>query len=153
LLPFFAGERSPYWRADLRAAVTGLNLSTRPMDILQAALESVSLRFREIFTLMRSSLGQPQMVIASGGALLASPAWTQMMADAVGADVLTCLEHEATGRGAALLAAERLGAIPSVTGIPMKSGSQHQAVADHTAIYERMLDAQRKLYTKLFVEP
>ncbi len=46
LLPFFSGERSPYWRADLRAAIIGMNLATRAIDILQASLESVSLRFR-----------------------------------------------------------------------------------------------------------
>ena len=152
LLPFFAGERSPYWRADLRAAITGLNLATTPMDILQAALESVSLRFREIFSLMAASLGAPVKVIASGGALLASSAWTQMMADALGVDVLPCLEREATGRGAALLASERLGAIPSVTGVPFQGGSPHVPVAEHTAIYAQLLDDQRKLFTRLFVE-
>lgn len=153
LLPFFAGERSPYWRADLRAAVTGLSLSTKPMDILQAALESVALRFREIFTLMTGSLGQPEKVIASGGALLASAAWSQMMADALGLDIVPCLEHEATGRGAALLAAERSGWIPTVTNVPAETGPPRRAVAEHTAPYQSMLDGQRKLYKKLFLEP
>src|SRR5208337_2833680 len=106
MLPFFAGERSPYWRAELRAAIIGMNLSTRAIDILQAALESVSLRFREIFTLMTGSLGEPSHVIASGGGLLRSRGWSQMMADAIGVPVLPCLENEASGRGAALLAAE-----------------------------------------------
>ena len=114
VLPFFAGERSPYWRADLRAAIAGIDLATKPMDILQAGLESVSLRFRQIFLTMKESLGAPSRVIASGGALLASAAWTQMMADALGAPIIPCLEHEATSRGAALLALERLGAIPNV---------------------------------------
>jgi gluconokinase len=153
LLPFFAGERSPYWRADLRAAMTGLSLSTKPMDILQAALESVSLRFREIFKLMTESLGQPEKVIASGGALLASGAWSQMMADALGLDIVPCLEREATGRGAALLAAERSGLIAGLTNVPVNLGPVRKTQPEHTAQYEAMLDNQRKLYKKLFLDP
>lgn len=152
LLPFFAGERSPYWRADLRAVVIGLNLATKPIEILQAALESVSLRFREIFGLMTESLGQPQRVIASGGALLASSVWPQMMSDALGVDIVPCLEREATGRGAALLAAERCGLIPSVANVPVQTGPPRKPVASHSAKYEVMLDGQRKLYKKLFSE-
>jgi gluconokinase len=151
LLPFFAGERSPYWRADLRAAITGLNLSTKPIDILQAALESVALRFREIYTLMVESLGAPKRVIASGGALLASPAWTQMMADALEVSITPCLEPEATGRGAALLAAERLG-IKNVSGAPVDLGQAHAPQPGSAQAYRTLLAAQKTLFDKLFVE-
>jgi gluconokinase len=150
LLPFFAGERSPYWRADLRAAITGMNLSTRAIDILQAGLESVSLRFREIFTLMTGSLGEPRHVIESGGGLLKSRAWSQMMADALGVPVLPCLENEASGRGAALLAAERIGAILDITKVPVALGPPIQFKAENTKLYAAMLAAQKTLYEKLF---
>ena len=152
LLPFFAGERSPYWRADLRAAVTGMNLATRAIDILQAGLESVSLRFREIFTLMTESLGGPRHVVASGGGLLRSQAWTRMMADALGVPVLPCLEYEASGRGAALLAAERIGAISSVSDVPVQLGDPIKPRAEYTQLYTGMLEAQTRLYQKLFGE-
>ena len=150
VLPFFAGERSPYWRPDLRAAITGIDLATQPMDILQAALESVALRFREIFMLMTGSLGRPRHVIASGGALLASEAWTQMMSDAMGVPVVTCLEQEATSRGAALLALERLGAIPSVTGVPYKCATAKSPDETNARAYTELEAAQDKLFKKLF---
>ncbi len=152
VLPFFSGERSPYWRADLRAAITGMNLATQPMDILQATLEAVSLRFREIYELMISSLGRPKHVIGSGGGLLHSEAWTGMMADALGARVTPCLEKEATSRGAALLASERLGLIRNAGAVPFKHGAARKARHANTRIYETMLSAQRDLYRKLFVE-
>ena len=151
LLPFFAGERSPYWRADLRAAITGMDFATTPMDILQAALESVSLRFLEIFTMMSDCLGVPGSVIASGGALLASAAWSQMMADALGMSICRCLEQEATSRGAALLTLERLGAIPSVKVAYAKTGEMHNPVPANTAAYQQLMEAQRKLFNKLFL--
>ncbi len=152
LLPFFAGERSPYWRPDLRAAVTGMDLGTSPMDILQAALESVALGFRDIFVAMAENLGRPQQVIASGGALLASRSWTQMMADAVGMAVTPCLEHEATSRGAALLAFERLGIIGSIGDVAMKSGPPLQCDPANNRIFEELHASQQKLFRKLFVE-
>src|SRR5207237_1066979 len=37
-LPFLAGERSLGWNPDARAALTGMNLDTRPLDILAAAM-------------------------------------------------------------------------------------------------------------------
>ena len=58
VLPFLAGERSPYWRADLRGAIAGLSLATEPFDILHASLESISLRFREIYNLLVQERGR-----------------------------------------------------------------------------------------------
>ena len=152
LLPFLAGERSPYWRSDLRAAITGLSLSTRGIDLLQAALESVALRFREIFELLMDAVGAPGEVIASGGGLLRSPAWTQMMVDALCRPITTCLEPEATSRGVALLVLERLGVIPNVTAQEPRLGNVHQPRAEYSAAYEDLLARQRLLFQKLFSE-
>ena len=150
MLPFLSGERSPYWRSDLRAAITGLNLSTRPIDILEAALESVALRFLDVFGPMTRTLGQPRNVIASGGGLLHSPAWTQMMADAIGLPVTTCLEPEATSRGAALLALERLGAIGGLAEAPPRTGSVHQPRQEYHRLFVELLDRQRRLVQQIF---
>ncbi len=152
MLPFFAGERSPYWRSDLHAAITGMNLATTPYDILQAALESVALRFREVFTIMTENLDVAPRIVASGGALLRSPAWTQMMADALGLAVVPCLEREATSRGASLWAAEAIGAIANISGVPARTSQPLPARAENTSIYVDMLAHQKRLFNKLFVE-
>jgi gluconokinase len=152
VLPLFAGERSTGWRADARAAITGMSLTTGPIEILRAALESVALRFRNIFDIMTQVLGPPKEVVASGGALLHSPAWTQMMADALGHPVIPCLEKEASGRGAALVALERLGAIRHIGEPAASTGNPVAPVAAHRAIYDEELRKQRRLYTKLFEE-
>jgi gluconokinase len=152
MLPLFAGERSTKWRADARAAITGMNLNTGPMEILRAALESVALRFRNIYDIMSQALGAPAEVVASGGALLHSAAWTQMMAEALGRPVITCLEDEASSRGAALLALERLGAIGHVRDLPAATGAAFSPIDANHKIYEDALARQRRLYTKLFEE-
>ena len=150
ILPFLSGERSPYWRADLRGVVTGLSLSTEPFDILRAALESVALRFRAIYQLIAPSVGTPTEVIASGGALLHSPAWTQMMADALGRPVRACTEPEASSRGAALWALERTGAIESLGALPASTGAVFSPRAEYEPVYDRLLSEQTRVFNKLF---
>jgi gluconokinase len=153
LLPYFSGERTPHWRADLRAAITGLSFATGPFEIYQAALESVALRFREIYGILLDHLPAPAEVIASGGALLNSPGWTQMIADALGRPVVACTEPEASARGAALWALERIGTIEHIRMIPASTGARFNPRLEHKAAYDRMLSGQQALYEKLFVTP
>jgi len=150
LLPFFSGERSPYWRDDLRAVIAGMSLTTQPFDILRASLESVALRFRDIYQILSKRLAPPAEVIASGGALLHSPAWTQMMADALCRPVVACTEPEASSRGAALWVLERIGAIKNLSALPASTGAVFSPVPEHEAVYDRLLCEQRAYYEKLF---
>jgi gluconokinase len=152
VLPLFAGERSTKWRADARAAITGMSLDTSPIEIVHAALEAVALRFRNIYDIMTEMLAVPGEVVASGGALLRSPVWTRMMADALGRPVVACMEKEASGRGAALIALERLGAIRHLRDLPARTGETFVPDAENRAVYDGELARQRRLYTKLFEE-
>ncbi len=153
VLPFFAGERSPYWRDDLRAAITGLTFSTKASDIAQAFLESVALGFREIFDLLSSSLGTPKEVVASGGALLKSPGWTQMMADALGTPVVHCTESEASSRGAVLWALEQLKLIPGLAELPASLGVVFEPRKEHREAWARLGRERRELIAKLYRAP
>jgi gluconokinase len=75
-----------------------------------------------------------------------------MMADALSRPVLACLEPEATARGAALLALERMGAIGDLRAAPPRTGQFYEPVASHWAIYSDELQRQRVLYHRLFEE-
>ncbi len=149
VLPFFAGERAPYWRADLRATITGMSLATRPVDILRASLESVALRFRQIYRMMAAQTGEPAEVMASGGALLRSREWTQMMADALNRPIIACAEHEASSRGAALWVLERLGVVSHLTQAPVRTSGVFQPRPEFATIYDEMLEQQNKLYSQI----
>ena len=154
ILPLFAGERSTGWRADARAAIVGLAANTSAIGILQAALESVALRFRNVYDVMQSSIGTPRDIVASGSALLHSPVWTQMMADTLSHAVILCIEPEATSRGAALTALERLGALKNaaIESAPAQTGALIQPIERNGKLYTAELERQRRLYAKLFEE-
>jgi gluconokinase len=146
VLPFLAGERSPGWASVARGAVVGLTLATRPVDVLRAGLEAVALRFALIADLVDAAVPGPQQIIATGGALVRSPTWTQILADAVGRRLTLCTESEASSRGAALLALEALGAIPSVEAVPAALGAVFEPDPAHHARYQAALARQQQLY-------
>lgn len=150
VLPLFAGERSTEWRTDTRGVIAGLGSATTPMQILHAALEGVALRFRNVYEIMEAAFGVPKELIGSGAAILHSNVWTAMMADTLGHSLTTCLEPEATSRGAALLALERLGAIGDATAPPTKFGETIQPDPAKKQIYQDALAKQRDLYKRVF---
>ncbi|MFL6446872.1 MAG: gluconokinase [Bryobacteraceae bacterium] len=150
VLPYLAGERSPYWRPDLRGSIAGLSLSTSPVDILQACLESVSLRFRQIYMLLSRPFSMPDEVIASGGALLRSKVWLQMMADALGHTAIECLEPEASSRGAAIIIAEQMGLLATMDELPVNLGETMAPKPGHADIYARLLNADGALFDSLY---
>ncbi len=152
-LPFFSGERTPYWRADLRAAITGMNAGTGPMEILRALMEGVALCFADVHELLIQSSPDPiREIIASGGALLRSAAWTQMMADALGRPVTASTEAEASCRGAALLTLERLGIISSLADLPASTGGVFEPRPAAQAAFAKLRESRRRQFERLYSE-
>jgi gluconokinase len=150
VLPFWAGERNPGWADDARGAIIGMRLATRPVDIVRACFEAVALRFAQIDGILLQTLPKAGDVIATGGALLHSPAWMQIMADVLGRPVLASAEAEASSRGASLLALEALGVLE----VPLEQlapsvKTRFDPLASHTARYRAALERQRRLYDAL----
>lgn len=148
-LPLFAGERSPNWNASARAAIAGIGLHTRSIDLLRASLEAVSLRFRLIYDLLVARAGEPREVVATGNALLKSRAWTQMMADALGRPVAGSRVSETSSRGAAMLALEALG-VRRLDEFKTPLGQTFAPRPEHAAAYATMLAKQKDLYAKIY---
>lgn len=113
VLPFVAGERSLGWRGRATATLHGMRLATTPLDILRAGMESVALRlglvFERLVTLLPESARDTVPIVAGGGALSASPAWTRILTDVLGRRVERCSLAGTSTRGVARLALEQLG--------------------------------------------
>jgi gluconokinase len=149
VLPFFAGERSPGWHDDRRATIMGLSLHTSPLHLLQAGLEAVALRLAVIHALLAPLADPGAAIIASGGALAHFRGWTQMIADAIGQPVTELHAHEATSRGAALLALQSLGVIRDLGAARGPLGETFAPVPARHARYGAALARQRALDTLL----
>jgi gluconokinase len=137
-LTLLGGERSTGWNPHATGAIAGLTLETSPLDLKQAALEGVAFRFAEIADLL-SGL---EDVVATGGGLRADPAWIQIMADALGRPVTVSGVEEASLRGAAVLALERLG----YEAEPAPLGTVFVPRAERADAYRSARERQQALY-------
>ena len=144
-LPLLAGERGPGWADEANGTVAGLSMSSTPVEILRAAMEAVALRFALIAEIIEEASPGEKEVIATGGGLLGSPTWTGIMADALGRPVTTSGIQEASSRGAALLALERLGEL-EIEEAKAPLGETFQPDPERHEIYLEALTRQRRLY-------
>jgi gluconokinase len=146
VLPFYSGERSTGWADGARAVVAGITLNTSPIDILRASLEAVAYRFAAIYQLLGEGSLSSSQIIASGGGILNSPAWTQMMADCLGAPVAASAVEEASSRGAALLALQALGHIDKLENLPALCNETYEPIPEHQARYLKGFARHQKFY-------
>jgi gluconokinase len=151
VLPFFSGERSTGWHGEARATFTGINLSTDPIEILRAAMESVCYRFAAIYERLKAEVLGNTRIIASGGGILHSRVWTQMLADVIGVPVAASAVPEASSRGAALLAMEACGLIESFEEVIKSLGEAFEPNAHNHERYLRGRARQEQLYDTLVV--
>jgi gluconokinase len=144
-LPLLAGERGPGWADEANGTIAGLSMSSTPAQILRAAMEAVALRFALIAEIIEAASPGEKEVVATGGGLLHSPTWTGIMADALGRPITTSGIQEASSRGAALLALERLGELEIETAeAPLRETFEPDP--GRHEIYREALARQRHLY-------
>ena len=91
-----------------------------------------------------ASPGEKQ-VVASGGGLIHSPTWTQVMSDTLGKPVTLSDVKEASNRGAALIALQSLGG-PEIEATKPPSGETFEPDPERHNIYRKALERQRRLY-------
>src|SRR5699024_470064 len=87
VLPFFAGERAPSWQDHLAGTITGMSLDTTNIHLLRAMMEATAHRFSRVYADMCAFAEEDHTIIGSGGALLQSPLWSQITADAFGHEI------------------------------------------------------------------
>jgi xylulokinase len=113
-LPYLTGERTPHPDPLARGAFVGLTVRHTRDHMTRALLEGVAFGLRDSFELMKSAglAGIRQVRITGGGAR--SALWRQILADVLGAELVTVNTTEGAAYGAALLAATGTGAFSTV---------------------------------------
>jgi gluconokinase len=144
-LPLLAGERGPGWADEANGTVAGLSMSNTPVEILRAAMEAVALRFALIAEIIEAASPGEKEVVATGGGLLHSPTWAGIMADALGRPVTASAVQQASSRGAALLALEKLGEL-EIEQAEASLGEVYEPDPERHHVYREALSRQRRLY-------
>jgi gluconokinase len=152
ILPFVAGERAPGWNENAKANIQGITLNTKPIEIVQAGLESVAYRFAVIYQRIFQHLPKStsRQIVVGGGSMLGSPAWTQIFADVLGEPLITLLEKENTSRGLALLALEKLGLIQKTSDLAPELGTVFKPNLKNHQIHKAAIEKQVEIYNKIY---
>jgi gluconokinase len=149
ILPFWAGERSPNWRGDARASIAGISLGTQTPHLLRAVMEAISYQFAAVGDALLRIMPRPRAVVATGGRLVHSPAWVQILADVLSLPVIESRETEASSRGAALLALFAIGRRPGLWREKPAAGSLFKPRRAAHAVYLKARARQARLYELL----
>jgi len=152
LLPYLQGERSPVWDAGARGAFVGLSLAHGRGHLYRAVLEAVAVSFRHCAEVGgERGLAFHEVVAVNGGAR--SRLWRQILADALGVDLLYLPDHPGAPAGAAILAGIGTGVLSGVDAAKRWRPPVMRHVPDEAAgaVYRRLLSARKELYAALRV--
>lgn len=147
VLPFLAGERSPSWLDNATGFIAGLTLSTTPEALLRASMESVGYRLASIKRSLEPLASEPYSIVVSGGAILSSPSWMQIIADILEHDLDALhAEDETTARGAAIMAMVQEGTLSGLDDPHIRQQTEHiEANLDHASAYRGAQERQQRL--------
>jgi len=111
-LPFLAGERSPYWNANVRGTLLGLSLQHGQAHMIRALMEGICYGIWSVAQPLEALIGTSREIRVSGG-FTRSMIWMQILANVMGRELVVSSEPEASVLGATVLAGRALGLIDS----------------------------------------
>jgi xylulokinase len=113
-LPYLTGERTPHPDPLARGAFVGLTVNHTRAHLTRAVLEGVAFGLRDSLELMRDAGIPPSTEIRATGGGIKSSLWRHILADVLGASIVTTSTAEGAAQGAATLAAVGAGWFPTV---------------------------------------
>lgn len=105
--PYFNGNRTPYWNADLRASICGLTGYHTRKHIARAALEGVAREVKDIWVILEKS-GLSKESVKLTGPFCDQPVWIEILESTLGVKLNPVNLADASAIGAAKLAASVL---------------------------------------------
>ncbi|HKN83617.1 MAG TPA: xylulokinase [Pyrinomonadaceae bacterium] len=151
-LPYLSGERTPHPDPLARGAWVGLTTRHRFAHLTRSLLEGVAFGLKDIFELMRNvGLGPIEQIRLSGGGAK-SQLWRQIIADTLGAELVTVNTTEGAAFGAALLAGVGAGIWPDVDSACAQTIFVRDRVSPDpaiTEIYQSLHQQYQQLYPAL----
>ena len=144
VLPFWTAERAPFWQEEERGVIHGITQHTSAVDLLQAITEATYQRLALIAEMILKSEEAPPKFIVSGG-IQRSASAIQRLADVLGHPVHPNDDPEASIRGAAVFALEKLGR--PLKAVPLSKPVRCRArwVRAYAEARERQLVLERRL--------
>jgi xylulokinase len=150
-LPYLAGERTPHADPDARGVFFGLSLYHTNAHMSRSVVEGVTYALADSAVLMRE-LGVDLAVLRATGGGARSSLWRSILADTIGARVVTARTDLGPALGAAIIAGAGVGVYPSIPAatdrlIAISSSTEPRAIT--AELYRRYHAIYRALYPAL----
>ncbi|MGI6072318.1 MAG: xylulokinase [Lachnospiraceae bacterium] len=129
--PTLSGERTPFWKSDMKGCFLGMEMKHRPEHIFRSILEANAFSVRKIFETGAGMGIYPDRVIAIGGGSH-SDLWLQIKTDVTRIPHYRLNITEATMTGALMLAMLALGTSPDY--LPRLISEKRFDVNEDTAV-------------------
>ncbi len=120
-VPALAGLAAPWWRADAKAAFSGMSLATDRGQLIRAVLEGIAAQIADLAAACAADLGDSLKSLRVDGGLTRSAVLMQAQADILQLPIEVYPSAHATALGAAALgrlAVSPQEAVPAVDWIP-----------------------------------
>lgn len=149
-LPFFAGERSPNWNLNARAAFFGMTICHDMRHLCRSLIEGIAFRLRNLHDVLTEMGIETRQIIASGG-FTKSDLWLQVVADGMNRELHVPPWSETSALGAALWPLLAAGAAKTLEeiGALVETGSTCRPIAANAAVYDRIYPLYLRLYQAL----
>lgn len=156
VLPHFAGAATPYMDTEAKGAVIGLNIDTKPEDIIRAILEGITFEIMVNMECLEESGIRTNELRVVGG-LAKSDSFLQLKADMMGKRITTLHISEAGTLGVAILAGTASGAYKTVEDAVRKlvkkkkefypDDKLHEIYMEKYIKYKRIYPAVKSIYS------
>ena len=109
LVPAFTGLGAPYWDSHARAAVVGMDRTTRRAELVRAALECIAYQIADVIFAMEEDCGRRVEALRVDGGPTRNRYLMQFQSDILSARVRVPQQNELSAIGAAYMAGLALG--------------------------------------------
>lgn len=149
-LPFFAGERSPYWNMNARGVFFGLSLDHDARHMARALMEGVAYRLRSLKDVLKDLGVNVQEIRASGG-FTHSDLWPQIIANVLNHNLAIPASGETSSLGAAYWALLGSGVVGSFEDLHslVKITNTYCPDSKDTPLYDALYQIYMDLYFQL----
>lgn len=111
LVPAFSGLGAPYFNDKARAAIIGMDRSTRPAHLVRAAEECIAYQIRDVVESVTEAAGRPLSRLCADGGPTRDRFLMRFQAGLLGMPLLVSETEELSGAGAAYCAAIGAGLV------------------------------------------
>ena len=148
-LPYFTGERAPYWNSELRGMFFGFSLNHSRSHMIRAVMEGICYSLNSVMLALKEF--GPVKDIRISGSFTKSKLWIQILSDVLNEPLTLPDNSEGAAFGAAVLGFISSGRLHSIadTAHLVHAKRVYTPQEENVAVYQQLYGIFERLYQNL----